>query len=75
MNSYDCRDYNLFLNCIANPVRGSRALLEILRLSLRSLGGLRLISGGAERPLPTFERDELARFFARPPDDYPDVQP
>ena len=26
--------------------------------------GLRLISGGVERPLPTFERDELARFLA-----------
>ena len=26
--------------------------------------GLRLASGGVERPMPTFERDELARFFA-----------
>ena len=26
--------------------------------------GLLLISGGAQRPLPTFERDELARFFS-----------
>lgn len=26
--------------------------------------GLRIVSGGAERPLPTFARDELARFFA-----------
>lgn len=26
--------------------------------------GLRLMSGGMERPLPTFERDELARFLA-----------
>lgn len=25
--------------------------------------GLRLMSGGVERPLPAFERDELARFF------------
>lgn len=28
-----------------------------------ALEGLRLISNGAERALPTFERDELARFF------------
>lgn len=26
--------------------------------------GLRIVSDGMERPLPTFERDELARFFA-----------
>ena len=26
--------------------------------------GLRLVSNGTSRPLPTFERDELARFFA-----------
>ena len=26
--------------------------------------GMRFLSGGVERPLPTFERDELARFFA-----------
>ena len=26
--------------------------------------GLRLMSGGVEHPLPTFERDELARFFS-----------
>ena len=26
--------------------------------------GLRLVSNGTSRPLPTFERDELARFFS-----------
>ena len=42
--------------------RAGIPVVEIGRVTPAS-EGLRLISNGAERALPTFERDELARFF------------